>query len=84
MSRNPAASSLLDLPRLGRARVLAVTGDDATAERLVILGFAPGTEVAFVRRAPLAGPLVVDLRGAQICVRASEARRILIAPMEAG
>lgn len=74
--------TLADLPRLLRARVVAVTGDHATAERLVVLGFAPGTEVAFVRRAPFVGPLIIDVRGTQICLRVREARRIVVVPTE--
>lgn len=79
----PVPTTVADLPRLRRARVVAVAGADATAERLVVLGFAPGTLVSFVRRAPFAGPLVVELRGAQICVRVSEARRVLVVPVAA-
>jgi len=62
--------------------VVAVTGDDATARRLQVLGFAPGTEVGFVRRAPFRGPLILDVRGAQLCIRVREAQRILVSAME--
>ncbi|MCH2101011.1 MAG: ferrous iron transport protein A [Planctomycetes bacterium] len=70
--------SLADLPRVGLARVVSVKGGDATSQRLRELGFTPGTEVDFVRRAPLAGPLVVQLRGYQLALRPAEACRVLI------
>lgn len=70
--------SLADLPRVGLARVLTVEGDDAASQRLRELGFTPGTEVDFVRRAPFGGPLVVQLRGYQLALRPAEARRVRI------
>ncbi len=65
--------TLADLRRFGVARVQRVVGEGSTAERLRELGFTPGTEVCFVRQAPLAGPIVVSLRGYQLCIRTSEA-----------
>jgi len=70
--------SLADLPRVGLARVLTVEGDDAASQRLRELGFTPGTEVDFVRRAPFGGPLVVQLRGYQLALRPAEARLVRI------
>lgn len=70
--------SLADLPRVGLARVLTVDGDDDASQRLRELGFTPGTEVDFVRRAPFGGPLVVQLRGYQLALRPAEARRVRI------
>jgi Fe2+ transport system protein FeoA len=73
-------ATLADLRQLGRAVVVGITGDDASALRLLALGFAPGTVVQFARQAPFAGPIVVDVRGAQICLRLHEARRIAVVP----
>ena len=81
---NHSQPTLADLPTLRRGRVVAVLGGDATAQRLVVLGFAPGTLVAFARRAPFLGPIIVDVRGAQICLRVQEARRVCIAPLAEG
>lgn len=81
---NRAPPTLADLPTLRRGRVLSVAGDDATAHRLLVLGFAPGTLVEFARRAPFHGPIIVDVRGAQICLRVKEARRVLVAPLGDG
>ncbi|HLP23305.1 MAG TPA: FeoA family protein [Microbacteriaceae bacterium] len=46
------------------------------AQRMRCLGFAPGAEVTTVRRAPLGDPVVYRVCDAEICLRASEARRI--------
>lgn len=70
--------TLADIPRLLVARVVRVEGHDFAAERLYTLGFAPGTEVRFERQAPFHGPLVVWARGAMICLRPREARRIVV------
>ena len=72
--------TLADLPRLGRARVAGVVGDDAVAARLRELGFSTGTEVGFVRAAPLGDPFCFRLRGVEICLRRREALRVLVVP----
>jgi len=74
----PTHSSLADLQKFGMARVVRVLGDDSASQRLCELGFTPGTEVDFVRKAPLGGPLVVHLRGYQLALRPGEARLVEI------
>lgn len=46
---------------------------DGQRLRLMELGLLPGTEVRFVRRAPLGGPLEVEVRGFHLSLRQSEA-----------
>jgi ferrous iron transport protein A len=46
--------------------------------RLLELGFLPETEIRVVRRAPLRDPIVFYLRGAQICLRGSEAALVQV------
>jgi ferrous iron transport protein A len=77
---NPAHAplTLADLPRIGLAKVSLVLGSDSSALRLLELGFTPGTEVVFVRRAPFGGPFVVQLRGYQLCLRTREARLVQV------
>ena len=56
---------------------------DATSgigRRLLDLGFIPSTPVRTLRRAPLGDPASYELRGTQICLRESEALRILVRP----
>ncbi len=70
--------TLADLPKIGMGRVRGVPGEGGVAMRLRELGFTPGTEVSFVRQAPFGGPMVVDLRGYQLCLRPAEAKLILV------
>jgi ferrous iron transport protein A len=46
--------------------------------RLQELGLLPGTRVRVLRRAPLGDPTLYEVRGAQLCLRASEARGIRV------
>ena len=71
-------TTLADLPRLGMGRVVKVLGNGAASERLRELGFASGTEVRFCRQAPFSGPIVMALRGYQLCLRPGEARLVVV------
>jgi ferrous iron transport protein A len=71
---------LSDLPVGGRAFVIAVEAEPELAARLAALGFLPRTEVRCRRRAPLGDPRVYELRGTQLCLRRSEARKVRVEP----
>jgi Fe2+ transport system protein FeoA len=58
--------------------VVAVTGADAVARRLVDLGFWAGSRVTVVRRAPLADPTVYWLCGYRLALRRGEAMRVVV------
>ena len=74
-----ASETTLDRIPVGECgAVVAVDATAALAERLEDLGFVPGTEVTVRRRAPLGDPRVYELRGSQLCLRASEARAIRV------
>lgn len=81
----PRTPSLLDLAASARAgatapvaRIARVAGRGPSEDRLRELGFTKGTEVRFVRAAPLGDPLCFRLRGTEICLRRAEAARIEI------
>ena len=67
-----------------RARVLCVDASTPEGRRLQELGFLPETEIRVVRRAPLGDPIAFSLRGAQICLRHSEAARVRVRATDAG
>ncbi len=50
-------------------------------QRLADMGFAPGLPLSVVRRAPLGDPMEVDLAGARVCIRTSEAAVVLVRPL---
>jgi ferrous iron transport protein A len=74
----PPPIPLADLPLGGRAVVVAIDAAPELLHRLEALGFLPATEVTCRRRAPLGDPRVYELRGTQLCLRRSEARRIQV------
>jgi ferrous iron transport protein A len=78
MSASNPPLTLADLPKIGLAKVSCVLGNGQSAQRLLELGFTPGTEVSFVRRAPFGGPFLVQLRGYQLCLRPREAGLVRI------
>jgi ferrous iron transport protein A len=67
---------LAELP-LGEPAVIdAVEAGSPVAQRLLDLGFVPGTAVRALRRAPLGDPTLYELRGTRLCLRRSEAARV--------
>jgi len=78
-TESPASLSSLD-PGRG-AVVVDVRGRDPVGQRLLDLGFIPGTEVRALKRAPLGDPVVYHLRGTHMCLRRSEADRIRVRPL---
>ncbi len=66
------------LPIGAEAKVAAVEGGDALAQRLVDLGFWEGTSVQLVRRAPLGDPIEYRLRGYRLALRRNEAARVRV------
>ena len=60
------------------SRIIGVDGSCPEGERLLDLGFIPGTPVEILKRAPLGDPVVYGLRGYHICLRASEANLIRV------
>jgi ferrous iron transport protein A len=75
---DPAALSLAQLAPGARARVEGVDPAGPIGQRLLDLGFLPGTEVRLVRRAPLGDPSLYELRGTQLCLRRGEAARVRV------
>jgi len=70
--------ALADLAPGAAGVVQAVDGGSPIGRRLLDLGFVPHTRVHVVRRAPLGDPLEFELRGTRLCLRRTEAARILV------
>jgi Fe2+ transport system protein FeoA len=71
--------SLKDMKPGQRGEVRAFTGEPGCKFRLMEMGLLPGTEVRFIRRAPLGDPMQVEVRGFQLSLRQEEAACIDIA-----
>ena len=64
---------LKDMEPGQRGIVARFLKEDGERLRLMEMGLLPGTEVRFVRRAPLGGPLELEVRGFHLSLRQSEA-----------
>ncbi len=76
-------TTLADLDCQERVRVLSVGDATQTAQRLLELGFVPGTMVKKVGRSPCGGCGVYEVRGARFALRCSEARQVVVARVTA-
>jgi ferrous iron transport protein A len=74
--------TLARLPVGASARVTAIDEASPVAGRLHDLGFVPGTAVRSIRRAPLGDPTLYEVRGAQLCLRRSEAEHVRVEPLD--
>lgn len=75
------------MPTLGelkpgaRATVAAVEGDDHVVQRLLEMGFVEGTQVEFLRIAPLGDPIEVRIEGRyNLSLRRAEAMLVSVTP----
>jgi len=74
-SRGP---SLCDLSNGADARVVGIDLPAPVRQRLLELGFLPGTRLRAVRRAPLGDPLEIEVRGYRLSLRCREAKGIRV------
>ncbi len=72
--------SLADLKPGQNARILDLEGDDLLVQRLLEMGVLEGSEVEFLRRAPLGDPIEarIDQRF-NLSLRKSDAARVRVA-----
>lgn len=71
--------TLADLKPSETGRIHAVTGVDGLSQRLAEMGFTPGQPVQVVRFAPFGDPIQIRIRGFNVALRKSEARRVALA-----
>ncbi|MDP6850196.1 MAG: FeoA family protein [Planctomycetota bacterium] len=74
---SPSEPTLATLTLHQRGRVREVLGNGPAADRLRELGLTRGTTVELLRQAPFGGPMIFALRGYQLCLRPTEAARVL-------
>jgi ferrous iron transport protein A len=74
--------AFLNQLRIGqRARIDAVSGEDAIVQRLLEMGLLEGEELEVVGFAPLGDPMEIRLRDYRLSLRRSEAARIAVTPV---
>ncbi|MBU1106656.1 MAG: ferrous iron transport protein A [Candidatus Riflebacteria bacterium] len=64
--------SLSDLPAGSIATIRDIDAESPTAQRLMDMGFVPGTPIRAVRTAPMGDPTTFEIRGYQVGLRRSE------------
>ena len=64
--------SLADLPEGKTGVITSIDTTSATAQRLLDLGFVPGTPIKAMKRAPMGDPTTFEIRGYQLGLRRSE------------
>lgn len=61
-------------------RIAEVAGRGALAQRLLAMGFLPGTPIRIVQVAPFGDPVTVELDGWRVSLRLQEADALRIHP----
>jgi ferrous iron transport protein A len=75
---NTMSQTLDKLTRKQEGRILSVTGEGSLTQRLMALGFVPGSRVRIVEVAPFGDPIAVELDGWRVSIRKSEAAMVNI------
>ena len=70
--------SIRELPNGKSAVIEKVNARGELGRRLRDMGMSPGVSITMLGRAPLADPLEIKIRGFNLCLRNSEAEKILV------
>lgn len=70
--------SLISL-KLGQiGEILSIAGGRMATKRLADLGLTPGTTVKLLRKAPLWGPVEIEVRGSRLVLGRGLASKVLV------
>jgi len=58
--------------------IVDVIADGILGQRLMDMGFIPGTHIRVIRNAPLIDPVELKLKGYNISMRHSEAKKVVV------
>ncbi len=70
--------SLSDLPEGKSGTIRDIDSQSPTSQRLLDLGFVPGTMIRAIKKAPMGDPTTFEIRGYQVGLRRSESSLIRI------
>lgn len=70
--------TLNDINPGGSCRILDIEVDGPELQRLMDVGFIEGVVVQVIRNAPLKDPIDIRVKGRDIALRRSEAKRIAV------
>lgn len=74
-----ATSYLSDLKQNQRGTIHHCAVEGLLRQKLLSMGFIPGTEVCMIRNAPLRDPIEIEIHNCLLTIRRSEAERITVA-----
>jgi ferrous iron transport protein A len=70
--------SIKELPAGASAVIEKIKATGELGRRLRDMGLSPGIPLILLGRAPLADPLEIKIRGFNLCLRNSEAEKIMV------
>jgi len=74
--------SLDQVPVNANARIINITLDNTMRKKLTDMGLVRGTRFKVEGQAPLGDPIKINLRGYNLTLRKSDAKNILVEPLE--
>lgn len=74
--------TLNNIKRNHYAMVIRTNLTGILKRRLIDMGITPGVIIKIKRTAPLGDPIEIQLRGYELSIRRSEAKKIIVKPME--
>ncbi|MDD2999410.1 MAG: hypothetical protein EOM80_01695 [Erysipelotrichia bacterium] len=64
--------SLAELPEGHTGTIRDIDAASPTSQRLMDMGFVPGTQIRAIKKAPMGDPTTFEIRGYQVGLRRSE------------
>ncbi|NLP43148.1 MAG: ferrous iron transport protein A [Peptococcaceae bacterium] len=74
--------SLDQVPINTNGRIINITLDNTMRKKLTDMGLVRGTKFKVEGQAPLGDPIKINLRGYNLTLRKSDAKNILVEPLE--
>jgi ferrous iron transport protein A len=68
--------TLDEIKRDQECEIVDITSEGIMGQRLLDMGFIPGTRIKVIRNAPLVDPVEFELKGYNISLRHSEAKQV--------
>ncbi len=82
MEENMSETTLNNIKRNHYVMVIRTNLTGMLKRRLIDMGITPGVIIKIKRTAPLGDPIEIQLRGYELSIRRSEAKKIIVKPME--
>ena len=73
--------TLDEVKRDQECEIVDITSEGIMGQRLLDMGFIPGTRIKVIRNAPLVDPVEFLMKGCHISLRHSEAKKVEVKPL---